>query len=86
MWPMKSIMLNAQRPREVSCDGRIKPMQHALYFGDINSIAGQLHVANRLSGYVFVLDASGLVRWRDSGQMLDRQSSDLVEAVLKLTT
>jgi ATP10 protein len=83
-WPMKGMLVNAKRPKEVTCEGHIKPVQHAFFFGDVNKAASDLGMTNRLSGYVFVLDANGLIRWRASGKLLNGEGLNLIKSLRSL--
>ena len=83
-WPLKNVLINSKRPEFATCDGQRKAVQHASYFGDVKHAAESLGMPNRLSGYVFVVDAEGRIRWRESGKMLDGQGDGLVDAVQTL--
>jgi ATP10 protein len=81
---MKGMLVNAKRPEEVTCEGHTKPVRHAFFFGDTNRAASDLGMSNRLSGYVFVLDAKGLIRWRESGKLLDGEGLKLIKLLRSL--
>ena len=66
------------------CDGCSMPLQYAFHFGDSSSLAHDLAMPNRLTGYVFVLDASGRIRWRDSGTMQDGEGRSMIDAIKRL--
>lgn len=84
MWPLKGVLINSKQPSSASCDGQQKAVQHAFYFGDVKVATESLGMSNRLSSYVFVVDADGRVRWRESGKMLDGQGDSLIHAVKSL--
>ena len=83
-WPLKGVLLNGRHPESASHDGQQKALRTAFYFGDVKFAADSLGMSNRLSGYVFVIDDRGLIRWRESGKMLDGQGAGFVHAVQKL--
>lgn len=83
-WPLKGMLVRAQRPERAHCDGRSMPLQHAFHFGDSNATAHELAMPNRLSGYVFVLDHRGRMRWRNSGKMQPGEGKSLISAVKAL--
>jgi hypothetical protein len=80
-WPIQGWMVNAHRPCEASCDGKSMQLRHALYFGDIATATDTLGMENRLTGYVFVMDAGGRIRWRESGRMLEGQGEEFMSAI-----
>ena len=81
MWPVNRMIVNAVKPTEAFCDGVSMPVRHLYFFGDISIPAETLGMVNRLSGYVFVVDAGGSIRWRESGRMVGDDGKKLLEAV-----
>ena len=81
VWPLRNVLVNGKQPEQATSDGQQKALRHAFYFGDIKSAAESLGMHNRLSGYVFVLDKAGRIRWRESGKMLEGQKGDMIDAV-----
>ena len=75
------MIVNAAKPDEAFCDGFSMPVRHLYFFGDLNIPTDALGMPNRLSGYVFVVDAAGGIRWRESGRMVGDDGKKLLEAV-----
>ena len=64
MWPFKSmLMANGAKSQEQYA----VPAQYLYYFGDTEAVRKSLHLTNKLTGYVFLVDGDGKVRWRGSG-------------------
>ena len=65
MWPFRSLIVRSgasQGPESTA----LRPCQ-AFYFGDTERIMQAARMSNRLTGYVFLLDAAGRMRWQASG-------------------
>lgn len=75
------MIVNAAKPAVASCDGISMPVRHLYFFGDVQIPTETLGMANRLSGYVFVVDAAGGIRWRESGRMVGDDDTKLLDAV-----
>jgi len=56
-----------------------------LYFGNDQKFKDSLRVHNTLTGYVFLLDGIGRVRWAGSGKATDHELRTLIEAAKELT-
>lgn len=56
-----------------------------LYFGNDQKFKDSLRVHNTLTGYVFLLDGIGRVRWAGSGKATDDELRALIEAAKELT-
>ncbi|KAJ4752307.1 Mitochondrial ATPase complex subunit ATP10 [Rhynchospora pubera] len=56
-----------------------KPHQHIVYaLGDHYYFRKQLHILNLLTGYVFLLDRVGRIRWQGFGTATDEELSNLL--------
>jgi mitochondrial ATPase complex subunit ATP10 len=84
-WPLKGILINSSRP-DVSRGGGVEKMaiRHVHYFGDEDTVARGLGMSNRLTGYVFVVDSSGRIRWRCSGRMVEHEGQSMINAIRAL--
>ena len=65
MWPFRSLIVRSGASQEAKSTV-MQPCQ-AFYFGDTEHIMQAARMSNRLTGYVFLLDASGRMRWQASG-------------------
>jgi predicted transcriptional regulator len=54
------------------------------YFGDEAAVTEGLEMHNRLTGYVFVVDSQGRIRWRTTGKLTEAESHSMMQAVRKL--
>ena len=46
-----------------------------LVFGGLKDLADKLHIPNKYTGYIFLLDEDNRVRWRGSGRMSEEKGS-----------
>ncbi|EFJ28953.1 hypothetical protein SELMODRAFT_410829 [Selaginella moellendorffii] len=53
-------------------------------FGDSYDFRKELRVTNRLTGYMFLVDRAGRIRWRSSGQASPEEASHLVSCTASL--
>jgi mitochondrial ATPase complex subunit ATP10 len=60
------------------------PMRQVHYFGDEVPITEGLQMNNRLTGYVFVVDSLGRIRWRTTGRLTEGESHSMMQAVRAL--
>ncbi|KAL6784337.1 hypothetical protein ACKKBG_A05760 [Auxenochlorella protothecoides x Auxenochlorella symbiontica] len=63
-WPFRSLLL---RNGTASQERYHMPVQYLFHFGDAKPLCHALGLTNRLTGYVFLVDGAGRVRWRGSG-------------------
>lgn len=77
LWPIKRLLLRIVRGREESERGKV-----VYAFGDTYEFRKVLGVPNLLSGYVFLIDSKGRVRWRASGMATKEE----LEAMTSCTT
>lgn len=80
MWPVKWLLMRSG-PSNTAGKGAENSTTRAFFFGDTVVAAEQLAMTNRLSGYVFLLDREGRIRWRQSGQMLAAEDEQLIQAL-----
>ena len=83
MWPFKGFMVNASRGKEHKAMGEMS-MRQVHYFGDESAVTQGLEMNNRLTGYVFVGDNKGRIRWRTTGKLTEPESHSMMQAVRKL--
>ncbi|KAL3700332.1 hypothetical protein R1sor_018354 [Riccia sorocarpa] len=81
--PVKSILLRTMRSPVLSTGS--EPPGKALYsFGDSYYFRKQLGIPNVLSGYVFLLDKKGRVRWRASGFATSEELASMISCIERL--
>ena len=83
MWPFKGLMVNASRGKENKAMVKM-PVRQVHYFGDVATVTEGLEMNNRLTGYVFVVDSDGRIRWRTTGKLTEPESHSMMQAVRKL--
>lgn len=75
--PVRYLLLRSMRPKEkVVQDDEMKKVVYA--FGDSYDFRKELHITNVLTGYVFLLDEQGRVRWQAYGQSTEEEVSSMV--------
>ncbi|BDA42262.1 hypothetical protein COCOBI_03-1490 [Coccomyxa sp. Obi] len=85
IWPFKQMILRSgvtgpAAPSEV-CLLQREPIFH---FGDATEIRRALGMTNRLTGYAYLIDGKGRVRWRGSGQATAAEAENLVSCAREL--
>lgn len=65
IWPFKSLLL--RESRTAKRPGYAMHPKILTYFGDSDEIRRRLGLANKLTGYVFLVDGKGRIRWQASG-------------------
>ncbi|GMH35960.1 hypothetical protein BSKO_03828 [Bryopsis sp. KO-2023] len=78
IWPFRSMLLGSAKNLDL---GHPKPVTKLFHFGSGQSITESLDAENNLSAYAFLLDRSGLVRWRGSGMATNEE----IEALVRCT-
>lgn len=58
--------------------------QYLYYFGDLSALIDQLGMSNRLTGYVYLLDSRGRIRWHGSGAPTEDDITSLQAAADEL--
>lgn len=61
------------------------PVRHVHHFGDVATVTEGLNMNNRLTGYVFVVDDRGRIRWRSTGKLTEAESHSMMQAVRALS-
>lgn len=65
--PIKRLLLRTMRKAETS-DGYQGLQRHVVYvFGDHYDLRKELNILNLLTGYIFLLDSKGRIRWQGFG-------------------
>ncbi|KAL3147112.1 hypothetical protein ABBQ38_015067 [Trebouxia sp. C0009 RCD-2024] len=75
------------QPKTAGAHGRYsEPLQtdYIFHFGDTTEIRKALEMPNRLTGYAFLIDDQGLVRWRGSGKAEKAEVDSLMRAADQL--
>jgi ATPase complex subunit ATP10 len=70
LWPFRGVLL---RSGERSQASYAMPATYLYHFGDGEALQAALRMNNRLTGYVYLLDGQGRVRWRGSGKPEERE-------------
>jgi mitochondrial ATPase complex subunit ATP10 len=83
IWPFKGMLLNAAKQKAQADLTRMRA-RHVHYFGDDQVATEVLGMTNRLTGYVFVVDEDGRIRWQSSGKMLEVEAHAMLKAVRTL--
>ncbi|PRW59488.1 Mitochondria isoform 1 [Chlorella sorokiniana] len=81
MWPFKQLLL---RGNAASAGKYALPVRHLHHFGDMQGLREALHLTNLLTGYVFLVDAQGRLRWRGSGNPSDSEMATLLRCTEQL--
>ncbi|KAK9787120.1 hypothetical protein WJX73_008776 [Symbiochloris irregularis] len=70
MWPFSSLITKAPRKYTWSTEdappAALQP-EYLFHFGEAQELKKALNMKNQLTGYTYLLDAQGRVRWRASG-------------------
>ncbi|KAL4423175.1 hypothetical protein ABPG77_000308 [Micractinium sp. CCAP 211/92] len=73
-WPFKQLLL---RNGAKSAGKYALPCRVLTHFGATDRVRAALHLTNLLTGYVFLLDARGRLRWRASGSPSEQELQTL---------
>jgi len=65
IWPLKSLLL--RESRTAKRPGYAVHPRMLTYFGDSDELRRRLGLANKLTGYIFLVDGKGRIRWQASG-------------------
>lgn len=82
LWPIKRLLLRIMRGSPSTKEANELERKVVYAFGDTYDFRKVLGVPNLLSGYVFLLDRKGRVRWRASGMA----SKEELESMASCTT
>ncbi|KAI5080744.1 hypothetical protein GOP47_0003927 [Adiantum capillus-veneris] len=81
--PIRYLLLRSMRPKvEVVQQEEFRNSVYA--FGDCYDFRKALHITNLLTGYAFLLDEQGWVRWRGFGQSTDEEVKSMISCSVKL--
>ncbi|KAG0608330.1 hypothetical protein M758_8G097200 [Ceratodon purpureus] len=84
LWPIKWLLLRMVR-RSQSVDGVNELERKVVYaFGDAYEFRKVLGIPNLLSGYAFLLDRRGRVRWRASGMATKEELESMTTCTTRL--
>ncbi|KAI3436178.1 hypothetical protein D9Q98_002233 [Chlorella vulgaris] len=81
MWPFKQLLL---RGGANSAAKYAFPCRHLHHFGDMQALRSSLHLTNLLTGYVFLIDSRGRLRWRGSGSPTKEELDTLLRCTEQL--
>lgn len=76
MFPFRSMMLRSAAAAASASQLPLKP-RHLFHFGSTDGIRSQLFMANKLTGYIYLLDAQQRIRWRASGNPTEQELQSL---------
>ncbi len=57
----------------------------ATFYGDVDKYRKLLSIKDKSDGYIFLLDADGVIQWRDNGFATEQKLNQLFELTRKLT-
>lgn len=82
LWPFKQLLL---RSASAASAGKYAlPCRHLHHFGAMEQLRQALQLSNLLTGYVFLLDAQGRLRWRASGSPSPAELQSLLRVTEEL--
>lgn len=68
MWPFRGMILRGARASADAAAAAHPPVtEYGFHFGDTREARRSLGITNLLTGYVYLVDRDGRVRWRGSG-------------------
>jgi len=82
LWPIKRLLLRIMRGSQKEGNALERKVVYA--FGDTYDFRKLLGVPNLLSGYVFLLDRKGRVRWRASGMATEEELESMASCTTRL--
>ena len=83
LWPFRGMLLRSGASSQAQY---AMPATYLFNFGGTEELRAALHMSNRLTSYVYLLDGRGRVRWRASGRPDDKEVQLLLECTEKLLT
>lgn len=84
LWPIKSLLLRTMKGAD-GIRGEEELQRQVVYaFGDTYFLRKALGIPNLLSGYVFLLDRKGRVRWRASGMATEAELASMMSCTSRL--
>lgn len=81
-WPIKRLLLRIVRSSEMEVKGLERKVVYT--FGDTYEFRKALGVPNLLSGYAFLVDGKGRVRWRASGMATKEELESMNSCTTRL--
>jgi mitochondrial ATPase complex subunit ATP10 len=81
LWPFRKAIMAAGTGSQ---DKYGMPAQYLYYFGGTDDIRAVLGMKNRLTGYAYLLDRAGAVRWRGSGAPDDAELNSMLQCSRQL--
>lgn len=81
MWPFKQLLL---RSGAGAAAKYALPCRHLHHFGDMQALRQALQLTNLLTGYVFLVDSRGRLRWRGSGNPSAQELQTLLRCTEEL--
>lgn len=85
VWPFKGMLLNSTKSYNKAHTALSKMSARRVhFFGDEKVATDQLGMSNRLTGYVFLVDEEGRVRWQASGKLMEEEAHSFLKAVRSL--
>ena len=65
VWPFRGL-IRSSAAREQPQEGHLCP-QRAFFFGQADALMQAVRMSNRLTGYVYLMDGEGRLRWQAAG-------------------
>lgn len=82
--PVKKLLLRTMRKSSTNVKNRALQRQIVYSFGDHYYFRKELKILNLLTGYIFLLDKFGRIRWQGSGLATEEELSSLLSCTLQL--
>lgn len=84
VWPIKQLLLRTMRGSQGTHEAHELERTVVYAFGDTYDFRKVLGVPNLLSGYAFLLDRKGRVRWRASGMATEEELESMASCTSRL--
>lgn len=76
LWPFRNAIVRSGR--QAGKDKYMMHVEHLFYFGNTDELRRNLEMRNRWTGYVFLLDSAGRVRWRGCGPSEESERASMI--------
>jgi mitochondrial ATPase complex subunit ATP10 len=81
MWPFREILIKSSKSSKAHSARGKMPVRLVHYFGEDRAVSDILGMTNHLTGYVFVVDQDGRIRWRSAGKLTEAEGQSMLQAV-----
>mmetsp|Transcript_16180 Transcript_16180/g.45087 ORF Transcript_16180/g.45087 Transcript_16180/m.45087 type:complete len:279 (+) Transcript_16180:129-965(+) len=86
MWPFRQMILRGGALASAAAPKPALPTTTVFHFGDTRSARKMLGITNLLTGYVYLVDPQGRVRWRGCGTAEQWELEALLQGATELLT